>query len=259
MLQSPPGLLIRDLRQGFQTRFGWTEVLTDIDLHIHEGEFFCLVGPSGCGKSTLLNLIAGFLPPTSGVVQLDGEVLKRPGNNRVVVFQDVHNSLFPWMSVRDNVEFGLKMLRLTAVERSRRVDELLDLVRLREHDTKFPDELSGGMKQRVQIARALAIKPKILLMDEPFGSLDAQTRQSMQTELLRIWQQAKTTVVFITHDIMESVVLADRIGVMNRGPGSRIIEILNADLPRPRTIKDERFRSLVSKIEGLLGLENGHG
>jgi NitT/TauT family transport system ATP-binding protein len=150
------------------------------------------------------------------------------------------------------------MLKLSAAERSKRVDELLDLVRLREHDTKFPDELSGGMKQRVQIARALAIKPKILLMDEPFGSLDAQTRQSMQTELLRIWQQARTTVVFITHDIMESVVLADRIGVMNRGPGSRIIEVLNADLPRPRTIKDERFRSLVSKIEGMLGLENAH-
>jgi NitT/TauT family transport system ATP-binding protein len=139
VLQPIPGLLIRDLRQGFQTRFGWTEVLSDIDLQIREGEFFCLVGPSGCGKSTLLNLIAGFLQPTSGVVQLDGEVLRGPGNNRVVVFQDVHNSLFPWMSVRDNVEFGLKMLKLSAAERSKRVDELLDLVRLREHDTKFPD------------------------------------------------------------------------------------------------------------------------
>jgi NitT/TauT family transport system ATP-binding protein len=251
-------LRIQGLRQGFQTRFGWTDVLTDINLHIIEGEFFCLVGPSGCGKSTLLNVIAGFLQPTSGIVELDGEVLRGPGNNRVVVFQDVHNSLFPWMSVRDNVEFGLAMLKIPASDRAKRVNELLDLVRLSEHDTKFPDELSGGMKQRVQIARALAIKPKILLMDEPFGSLDAQTRKSMQTELLRIWQQAKTTVVFITHDIMEAVILADRIGVMNRGPASRIIEVLNADLPRPRTIRDEKFRSLVSKIEGLLGLEDQH-
>ena len=151
------------------TRFGWTDVLTDINLHIIEGEFFCLVGPSGCGKSTLLNVIAGFLQPTSGIVELDGEVLRGPGNNRVVVFQDVHNSLFPWMSVRDNVEFGLAMLKIPASDRAKRVNELLDLVRLSEHDTKFPDELSGGMKQRVQIARALAIKPKILLMDEPFG------------------------------------------------------------------------------------------
>ena len=244
---------------GFATRTGWTEVLHDIDLRIRPGEFFCLVGQSGCGKTTLLNVIAGFLAPTNGAVYLDGRVLRGPSNDRVVVFQDVHNSLFPWMTVRENVEFGLRMLGRAPDERKRRVDALLQLVGLTEHDDKFPDELSGGMKQRVQIARALAIGPKILLMDEPFASLDAQTRRTMQAELLRIWERTQTSVLFITHDIIEAVTLADRIGVMSKGPAATIVHLLEPNLPRPRAFADGHFATLVSKIEGLLGREPNYG
>jgi NitT/TauT family transport system ATP-binding protein len=258
ILSRGDGLTIRGLSHGFDTRDGWTGVLSNINLTIGEREFFCLVGPSGCGKSTILNILAGFLEPTEGSIELQGELLHGPGNNRVVVFQDVHNSLFPWMTVRQNVEFGLEMLRVAAAERRTRTDEMLNLVGLREHDRKFPDELSGGMKQRVQIARALAIRPKVLLMDEPFGSLDAQTRQTMQTELLRIWEQTDTSVVFITHDIIECVILADRIAVMNSGPSATITKILTPGLQRPRTIREEGFAQLVAEIQTLLGLENAH-
>jgi NitT/TauT family transport system ATP-binding protein len=244
---------------GFATRTGWTEVLHDIDLRIRAGEFFCLVGQSGCGKTTLLNVIAGFLAPTDGAVYLDGQLLRGPSNDRVVVFQDVHNSLFPWMTVRENVEFGLRMLGRPPDERKRRADALLQLVGLTEHDDKFPDELSGGMKQRVQIARALAIGPKILLMDEPFASLDAQTRRTMQVEVLRIWERTKTSVLFITHDIIEAVTLADRIGVMSKGPAATIVHMLEPSLPRPRAFADGHFANLVSKIDGLLGREANHG
>jgi NitT/TauT family transport system ATP-binding protein len=250
---------IRQLSHGFPARTGWTEVLHNIDLRITRGEFFCLVGPSGCGKSTLLNVIAGFLAPTRGSVELAGQALRGPSNDRVVVFQDVHNSLFPWMTVRENVEFGLRMLGLSGSARRDRVDAFLQLVGLTEHDRKFPDELSGRMKQRVQIARALAIEPKILLMDEPFASLDAQTRRTMQEELLRIWAKTKTSVFFITHDIIEAVTLADRIGVMSRAPAATLLRVLVPDLPRPRTLTDARFAALVSGIEGLLGLQPAHG
>jgi NitT/TauT family transport system ATP-binding protein len=252
------GLIVRGLSHGFETRGGWSEVLRGIDLQIGNREFFCLVGPSGCGKSTFLNILAGFLTPTKGRVELEGNTLDHPGNDRVVVFQDVHNSLFPWMTVRENVEFGLRMLKVGSSERCSRSDEMLDLVGLREHDKKFPDELSGGMKQRVQIARALAIKPKLLLMDEPFGSLDAQTRQMMQKELLRIWEQTQTAIVFITHDIIECVVLADRIGIMSAGPSATITDVVAPNLPRPRTIREGGFASLVAQIEKLLGLEKAN-
>jgi len=252
-------LHIQIASHGFATRNGFTEVLRNIDLSIREGEFFCLVGQSGCGKTTLLNMIAGFLPPMKGSVSLDGRVLRGPSNDRVVVFQDVHNSLFPWMTVRENIEFGLRMLGRVPVERRQRVDELLRLVGLTEHDGKFPDELSGGMKQRVQIARALAIGPKVLLMDEPFASLDAQTRRTMQGELLRIWERTRTSVLFITHDIIEAVMLADRIGVMSKGPAATIMHMLAPDLPRPRTFTDGHFASLVSRIEGMLGRQANHG
>jgi NitT/TauT family transport system ATP-binding protein len=252
------GLRIKVRRHGFATRSGWTDVLHDIDVEIAQGEFFCLVGQSGCGKSTLLNIIAGFMAATDGAVTLDGRTLTGPSNDRVVVFQDVHNSLFPWMTVRENVEFGLKMLDRPADERKRRVDALLKLVGLVEHDDKFPDELSGGMKQRVQIARALAIGPKLLLMDEPFASLDAQTRRAMQTELLRIWGETRTSVLFITHDIIEAVTLADRIGVMSKGPGATIMRFITPSLARPRTLSDVKFTSLVGDVEQLLGRERAH-
>jgi len=252
-------LLIRIARHGFATPNGFNEVLHDIDLRIAQGEFFVLVGQSGCGKTTLLNVLAGFVPPTDGAVYIDGHALRGPSNERVVVFQDVHNSLFPWMTVRENIEFGLEMLRRPQEERRSRTDALLQLVGLTEHDRKFPDELSGGMKQRVQIARALAIGPKVLLMDEPFASLDAQTRRTMQGELLRIWARAKTSVLFITHDILEAVLLADRIGVMSKGPAATIMQVLEPNLPRPRTFADPKFTALVSDIEGMLGRESNHG
>jgi NitT/TauT family transport system ATP-binding protein len=252
-------LHIQLVSHGFATRTGWTEVLHDIDLRIRPGEFFCLVGQSGCGKTTLLNVIAGFLAPTDGAVYLNGCVLRGPSNDRVVVFQDVHNSLFPWMTVRENVEFGLRMLGRAPDERKRRVDALLQLVGLAEHDDKFPDELSGGMKQRVQIARALAIGPKILLMDEPFASLDAQTRRTMQAELLRIWERTQTSVLFITHDIIEAVTLADRIGVMSKGPAATIVHVLEPSLARPRAFTDGHFATFVSRIEELLGMEPKYG
>ena len=252
-------LTLRHLSQGFVTRTERTEILRDIDLRIPHGELFCLVGPSGCGKTTLLNTVAGFMPPASGSVDLDGQPLRAPGNDRVVVFQDVHNSLFPWMTVRDNVEFGLKMLGLERAERQRRVAAFLGLVGLSDHGLKFPDQLSGGMKQRVQIARALAIEPKVLLMDEPFASLDAQTRRAMQAELLRIWEATRTTILFITHDILEAVMLGDRVGVMSRGPAATVVRIFPLELPRPRSLGDPRFSTTVGQIDALLGQENDHG
>ena len=249
---------IRGFGHGFAARSGWSEVLRNIDIHMGAGEFFCLLGPSGCGKSTLLNAIAGFLTPTKGSIELDGKTIAGPGNDRVVVFQDVHNSLFPWMTVRENVEFGLRMLGLDGAERRERVRAYLQLVGLGEHDEKFPDELSGGMKQRVQIARALAIRPKILLMDEPFASLDAQTRRTMQSEIIRIWSQTGTSVFFITHDIIEAVTLGDRVGVLSRAPGSTLRRIIDIDLPRPRTLTDASVAACVASVEELLGLETSH-
>jgi NitT/TauT family transport system ATP-binding protein len=252
-------LHIKIASHGFASRTGFNEVLRNIDVRIGRGEFFCLVGQSGCGKTTLLNVIAGFVDPTEGAVYIDGHALRGPSNERVVVFQDVHNSLFPWMTVRENIEFGLRMLGRTPEERRLRTDSLLQLVGLTEHDGKFPDELSGGMKQRVQIARALAIGPKILLMDEPFASLDAQTRRTMQGELLRIWERTRTSVLFITHDIIEAVTLADRIGVMSKGPAATLMHTLEPGLTRPRAFTDGHFATLVSKIEAMLGRGSNNG
>lgn len=247
----PSDLHIEIASHAYETREGRTPVLSNIDLRIAPGEFFCLVGQSGCGKSTLLNIIAGFLDPTKGSVKLGGKALTGPSNDRVVVFQDVHNSLFPWMTVRENVEFGLKMLRESSSAIRSKVNELLELVGLTRHDTKFPDELSGGMKQRVQIARALAIGPKFLLMDEPFAALDAQTRKTMQNELLRIWQETHTSVFFITHDIIEATLLADRVGVMSAGPGT-IANVFEPAISRPRAMTDPMFGQAMARIEESL-------
>jgi NitT/TauT family transport system ATP-binding protein len=251
-------LHIRHLSHGFVTRSAYTEAISNIELRIEEGEFFCLLGPSGCGKSTLLNVIAGFESPTKGQVEIDGQVMRGPGNDRVVVFQDVHNSLFPWMTVSDNVEFGLKMLGLSRTARKQRVRDLLRLVGLEGHEVKFPDELSGGMKQRVQIARALAIDPKILLMDEPFGALDAQTRRGLQIELLRIWEQTRKSVFFITHDIFEAVLLATRIGIMSKGPGATLARVLTIEAPRPRILTNSQTGELIERIQEMMGMEREH-
>jgi NitT/TauT family transport system ATP-binding protein len=207
------------------------EVLHDIDLSIDEREFVCFVGPSGCGKTTLLRIIAGLEEPSQGGVYLGGELIKGPSPARGMVFQEY--SLFPWRTVLDNVAFGLEMKGRPKRERQERSQQYLKMVGLEGFESRFPHELSGGMKQRVAIARALVNDPKALLMDEPFGALDAQTRNIMQSELLRIWEEERKTVVFVTHSVDEAIFLGDRIVMISARPG-QIKDIVDIDLPRPR-------------------------
>ncbi len=203
---------------------------TSID--IKAGEFVCILGPSGCGKSTLLNAIAGYVTPTTGAVLVDGAKVDKPGPDRGMVFQQY--SLLPWKTVYENVAFGPKMAGHTRSEAGSTANTFLELVGLKKFGSRYPSELSGGMQQRVGIARALANYPSVLLMDEPFGALDAQTRLMMQESLLDIWNKFGTTVVFVTHDVDEAVFLADRVLIMSAAPG-RIIEDVKIDLPRPRS------------------------
>jgi len=228
--------------------------LDGLDLAVREGEFFCLLGPTGCGKSTVLHLIAGFDQPTAGSIAVRGRPVTGPGADRGVVFQ-TELALFPWLTVEENVAFGLKMRGAPAAERAAVLDRNLDLVGLSKHRRKFPRELSGGMKQRVQIARALANDPDILLMDEPFGALDAQTRRRMQEEVVRIWTEARKTVVFITHDIGEAIWLADRIGVMTRGPAARVKEVVEVALPRPRKTMTPEFVEIYNALSASIQAE----
>jgi len=200
-------------------------------LTINPGEFICLLGPSGCGKSTLMNCVAGFVTPSKGSVKVDGEEIVKPGPDRGMVFQ--HHSLFPWKSVKDNVAFGPLMAKKGKDEAESIARTLINMVGLSAYENRYPNVLSGGMKQRVGIARALANYPNVLLMDEPFGALDAQTRAMMQENLLQIWGEFGTTVIFVTHDIDEAVFLADRVVVMSASPG-RLIADITVDLPRPR-------------------------
>jgi NitT/TauT family transport system ATP-binding protein len=227
-------------------------VLRDFTLSIHENECFCLLGPSGCGKTTALRLVAGFNFPDSGSVTLQGREITGPGPDRGVVFQG-DDSLFNWLSALDNVAFGLKM---QGVDRSSRLTTARKLTRLvgldDEDEKKYPAELSGGMKQRIQIARVLATDPKILLMDEPFGALDAQTRAELQDEFVRIWTQTGKTTLFITHDISEAILLGDRIGVMSRGPGATIREILEIETSRPRSRAAPEFGRLYEQVNSLI-------
>lgn len=201
-------------------------------INIKAGEFVCILGPSGCGKSTLLNAIAGYVKPTTGAVRVDGDTVEKPGPDRGMVFQQY--SLLPWKTVYENVAFGPKMAGQTRTEAGSTANTFLELVGLKKFGNRYPAELSGGMQQRVGIARALANYPSVLLMDEPFGALDAQTRLMMQESLLDIWNKFGTTVVFVTHDVDEAVFLADRVLIMSAAPG-RIIEDLHVDLPRPRS------------------------
>ena len=210
-------LTVENLNKKYVSHGSETSALVDINLRIEEGEFVCLLGPSGCGKSTLLKIIAGLIPATSGRITINGKPVSGPGPERAVVFQDY--ALFPWMTVRDNVEFGLEARRLPAAERREVSSRLLKVVGLSDFAERFPHQLSGGMKQRVSIARALAVDPSLLLMDEPFGALDAQTRHLLQDELLRIWREYRKTVVFVTHSIEEAIYLSDRIVVMTARPG----------------------------------------
>lgn len=208
------------------------EALKETTIDIRPGEFICLLGPSGCGKSTLLNSIAGYVTPSNGSVTLDGALVTEPGPERGMVFQQY--SLFPWKTIRENIAFGPKVAGITESECSSIANTFLSMVGLSNIGSKYPSELSGGMQQRVGIARALANYPSVLLMDEPFGALDAQTRLMMQENLLNIWAEFKNTVVFVTHDVDEAVFLADRILVMSASPGS-VIADLRVQLPRPRS------------------------
>jgi NitT/TauT family transport system ATP-binding protein len=206
--------------------------LGDVSLEVADNEFVTIVGPSGCGKTTLMNIVAGLDTPTSGSARLDGRAITGPGPDRGVIFQQY--ALFPWLTVRKNVEFGLRTAGVPRAERRGIADHFIDLVGLHDFADALPKMLSGGMKQRCAIARAYAVNPSILLMDEPFGAVDALTRVRLQEQLLRTWSQEKRTVVFITHDVDEAVFLANRVVVMAARPG-RIVEIVDVDLPYPRT------------------------
>lgn len=227
-----------------------------VSIDVKPGEFVSIIGPSGCGKSTLLNIVAGFLAPTEGAASVDGAAITSPGADRGVVFQQY--SLFPWLSVRQNVEFGLKMAGVSRQAREGKARTLLGLAGLLAFENHYPEQLSGGMKQRVGIVRALATSPQVLLMDEPFGALDSQTRVVMQEILTNMWEQLKLSVLFITHDIEESIFLSDKIYVMTARPG-RIKAEIDVPLPRPRTAEmtsSPEFLALHRQLKDLIREES---
>jgi NitT/TauT family transport system ATP-binding protein len=249
-------LVAHDVTYAYASRRGIQSVpvLSRFSLEMVEGEFFCLLGPSGCGKTTVLNLMAGFLRPSAGVLTLGGRPIDGPGVDRTVVFQG-DDALFNWLRTIDNVAFGLRMRGVPQARRHAIAREYLHLVHLDGQENKYPGELSGGMKQRVQIARVLATDPKILLMDEPFGALDAQTRARLQDELVEIWRKTSKTIIFITHDIAEAILLADRIGVMTKGPGARLGAIVPVNLPRPRRRGSAGFGEMWERINAMIESE----
>ena len=247
---------VRDMGVVFSADDNEVIAVEDVSLNVQPGEFVSLIGPSGCGKSTILNIVAGFMAPTSGEARVDDKPITKPGSDRGVVFQQY--SLFPWLSVRKNVEFGLKMAGVDVSKRDTTARSLLDLAGLLAFADHYPDQLSGGMKQRIGIIRALATSPQVLLMDEPFGALDTQTRVVMQEILTNIWQQFRISVLFITHDIEESIFLSDRIYVMTARPG-RIKAEIKVPLPRPRKAEmtaTPEFLGLVQKLKGLIREES---
>jgi NitT/TauT family transport system ATP-binding protein len=225
--------------------------LEDISLEVRPREFLALLGPSGCGKSTLLYLIGGFLPVERGAIKVNGQNVKAPGPDRGIVFQ--HFALFPWKTVRDNILYGLERQGMPRAERETRAQSFIDLVGLNGFEDSYPSQLSGGMKQRTALARTLAFDPSILLMDEPFGALDAQTRYLMQSELLRIWQRTPKTVIFVTHDVQEAVYLADRVAVMSSRPG-RIKTIVETKFDKndPAVFKSQAFGDKVDELWNLV-------
>jgi NitT/TauT family transport system ATP-binding protein len=224
----------------------------DFNLEIDAGEFFCLLGTSGCGKTTVLNMLAGFERATSGEVEIDNAPIENPGADRGVVFQG-EDSLYPWLSALGNVEFGMRMRGLPRAERLERAQHYLDLVGLTGQGHKFPAELSGGMKQRIQIARVLANEPQMLLMDEPFAALDAHTRAAMQRELITIWQATRKTVLFITHDVDEAIILATRIGIMHAGPASKLKSIIDVKLNNTeRDRAHDQFVAVYRQVHAMI-------
>ena len=243
---------IQNLSKVYKTNNGSFQALENVSLYVKNEEFVSILGPSGCGKSTILRILAGLEEPTSGSVQVSGEEVKGPSAKRGMVFQSY--TLFPWLTVRENIEFGLKLKGMKQKERKEISDRYLELVGLERFADSYGKELSGGMKQRVAIARSLANNPEVLLMDEPFGALDAQTKQSMQQLLLDIWKKEKTTIVFITHDIDEALFLSQRIYVMEARPG-RILEEIDADLQLfqdGELVDVEKFMAVKKHIISLL-------
>ena len=231
------------------SRGSFTPALQNIDLEIEQGEFVCIVGPSGCGKSTLLHLIAGLDRPTTGEITVDGSPVKGPGTDRILLFQEL--GLFPWLTVRQNVEFGLKMAGVSKTDRRDQARVFLRMVHLSHFEDHYIHQLSGGMKQRVALARSLALRPKILLMDEPFAALDAQTRDMLHDELERIWKETAPTIVFVTHNVREAVRLGDRVLLMSFRPG-RIKTQFQINLQRPRHVEDSDVAYLSKEILGQL-------
>jgi NitT/TauT family transport system ATP-binding protein len=247
---------LRDVVVEFDGRAGRVRAVEELSLEVPSGEFVAVLGPSGCGKSTLLNVVAGFIPATQGVALLDGRAIARPGAERGVVFQQP--TLFPWKTVRQNVALGPRMAGLAPSEVERVTRHFLELVGLGSFGDHYPDALSGGMQQRVGIARSLANNPSVLLMDEPFGALDAQTRELMQESLLRIWEDNRTTLLFVTHDIEEAVFLADRVVLMSARPG-RIIADIAVPLVRPRAagvMDSAQFLALKKQCRELIRSES---
>jgi NitT/TauT family transport system ATP-binding protein len=242
-------ILVQHVRQVFNTPGQDIVALQDIDLQIPQGQFVCLLGPSGCGKSTLLNAVAGFVLPSGGQIVVEGRPVTGPGPDRGMVFQEY--ALFPWMTVGQNIAFGLEVQRWERARVDAKVAELLDLLHLRDFRDRFPKDLSGGMRQRVAIARVLALDSPILLMDEPFGALDALTRRSLQDELLRLWAATGKTVLFVTHSIEEAVYLADRIVVMTYRPGT-VKRDQWVHLPRPRDPASVAFNDLKRELDELV-------
>jgi NitT/TauT family transport system ATP-binding protein len=257
MISDSTGLIeCRDIGVVYGADDAKVQAVKDVSLNVQPGEFVSLIGPSGCGKSTLLSIVAGFTKATTGQATLDGVPIRKPGSERGVVFQQY--SLFPWLTVRKNVEFGLKMAGVPRAKRETDARTLLGLAGLLAFENHYPDQLSGGMKQRIGIVRALATSPQVLLMDEPFGALDTQTRAVMQEILTNMWQQFRISVLFITHDIEESVFLSDRVYVMTARPG-RIKAEIKVPLPRPRTAEmtgSKEFTDLVRQLKGLIREES---
>ena len=244
---------IRNLSKTYFDPYAGTHVTAvhDVSFRVKQGEFVSVVGPSGCGKTTILNMIAGFLPVSGGEIRVGGKTVTAPGPDRGVVFQSF--ALFPWKTVLDNVAFGPKMRGMPKEKREAIAREYLALAKLSEAEGRYPNELSGGMQQRVGVVRALANEPDVLLMDEPFASVDAQTRMTLQEELTRIWQEKRSTVLFITHDVSEAVFLADRVIVLSKG---RVLKELEVTLPRPRAWdalhEDAAFKALTSQVLALV-------
>ena len=246
---APVKVRIRNLSKTFQANGHAIDVLQNIQLDVRDGELVCILGPSGCGKSTLLNIVGGFLPPSGGEVTIDGSPVREPDPRRIFVFQE--RGVFPWLTVEGNIGFGLSGLR--AEDKSERIAHYVKLVGLDGFENAYPQELSGGMKQRVEVARALAVNPDVLYLDEPFGALDSITRLVMRSELLRIWEAEKKTILFVTHDIEESCQLADRIVVLSARPGS-IRRVVEVDMPHPRDLSSPRYLALRDSILAEIGL-----